>query len=214
MEALNLIEQHKTEIEEGQSSAKKALAAGAKIQSITTDAGLAAAGDYRARLKVTIKMYQDKFDGVQNPIKAGLKAFAALWRPKHDPLNAENERIRELQGDYQTAKDNAAKAEQKRLNDGAAKKQAALEKKAEKKGVEPPAPAPVQQVAPVENKVYGKIAETKFRTNWTYRIKDIKLVPLEYIEVNSVAVNKDIKRAVNPVREISGLEIYSEKVVS
>jgi hypothetical protein len=48
----------------------------------------------------------------------------------------------------------------------------------------------------------------KTRTDWKFRVKNLALIPDPYWMLDEVQIGKDVRGG---VREISGIEIYSEQ---
>ena len=69
-------------------------------------------------------------------------------------------------------------------------------------------PAPVVLVRQQARGNYGGVGSTRKR--WTFRVEDMSKIPLEYLEINEVAVNAAIRAE---VREIPGLEIYQKETM-
>jgi len=56
-----------------------------------------------------------------------------------------------------------------------------------------------------------RIGDTQVRKDWTFEVIDFSKVEDKYKELNSVAVNQDIR---NGVRDIKGLRIYQKETLS
>lgn len=61
------------------------------------------------------------------------------------------------------------------------------------------------------HKVNLSSASSTVRTVWTFEIEDISQIPVEFLEVNSKAVNEAIRQG---QREIKGLKIFQKSVVA
>lgn len=68
-----------------------------------------------------------------------------------------------------------------------------------------------QQVGPVRGHTAGTAS---FRTEWFFEIEDADKVPREFCSPDEKKIREAIRRSDNPVREMDGVRIYSEEVMT
>lgn len=151
------------------------------------------------------------FDALLAPLDVAIRKIADMQAPF---LRAEQERVeREKRDAEERAAAEKAAAEQAAFEAAQSntvdEEVAAQEAVARAKAAEREA-----QRAPTRAKATGNVGRSmSFRTNWYFRVTDETKVPREWLKVDETKIGKAVRRAENPVREIDGIEIYSEEQV-
>jgi hypothetical protein len=163
---------------------------------------------------------------ITDPIDVARKAAMDLFRPVMESLEsdekiiknkmltyaAEQEKIRqEQERKLRIEAEEKARKERERLEERARK--AAESGKAAKAEELQQAAAEVQAVAPVLAPRVEKVIGVSTKTIWKARVKDIAIVPREYMVVDESALNK-VAQATKGSLNIPGVEFYSEQVLA
>ena len=117
--------------------------------------------------------------------------------------NIEQERIRK-EKEEQLRREAEKAEEERRLADALQ-----AEKEGKKEEAEAILSEPAYVPPPIVEKTIPKVAGQTMTTNWKWRLKDINLVPKQYLQINEVAVN-GIVRSLKDKTEIAGIEVYPE----
>ena len=178
------------------------------------------AGELLVMHKGLKKRIEDYF----KPLKdAGYKAWKAICNRENEEIeklqpalkhlnaelvkwNNEQERIRKAEEDR--LRWEAEKAEEERRLANALQ----AEKEGKKVEAEEILSEPVYVPPPIVEKTVPKINGQTMTTNWKWRLKDINLVPRQYLITNDVAINQ-VVRALKDKTNISGIEIYPEQAM-
>jgi len=111
---------------------------------------------------------------------------------------------------------------QRKVDEDAAKERARLQEiadRAHEKGQHSKAEKfqerAVSIVAPIVEPRIGKASGTSFRTNWTYRIKDIDKIDRKYMIPNEIMIGQICRSLKKSASEIlgPGIEVYSEESI-
>lgn len=66
------------------------------------------------------------------------------------------------------------------------------------------------EVASAPVKMSKSLAPLKTRETWKFEVTDEKAIPREYLMPDMVKIGQAVRRAENPVRELAGINIFSE----
>jgi hypothetical protein len=178
-------------------------------------------------IEVTDQVSAEESKNKAVELKNILKRVEEIRKEKVKPLNDEvseiNAKAKAITGPLDKAKDNLAGKLMKWQNEERMKAEAEAEEKRKAAQAEMDAALrnddasfdDVQKAdlkveiasRPVEISKAFKPLQT--RENWTYRVVDLSQVPADLIVLNTAEVNRRVKSG---VRQIPGLEIYSEEV--
>jgi hypothetical protein len=188
---------------------------------ISTDLQYTNAGVEMLSIKSFLKELEVERKKITDPIQKAKDAVMEFFnRPKNDATKAV-EIIGKAMQDYQTKKEELARIENARLADIAKKEADKLAEKARKeaeRGNHAKAEELKQQAAmrsvivPIVTVEAPKIAGLTTRTNWSYEVVDINLVPREYMCVDDKKLGAVI-RATKGTLLIPGIKaIMTEKI--
>ena len=174
-------------------------------------------GDMIKQLRAIDQALEKERTSIVKPIGDGVKIINAKFKKLQGPITAAMGELRKRQTAFlleqQRLKDEA-EAQAKREQVEAALEQAvAMEDAGDSVAAEQVMedaehlPPPVGGGVVASQGAFG--TNTGLRDNWTWELEDISKVPPEYLEVNSVAVNKAIKT--DKVRDIPGLIIKNNR---
>lgn len=105
----------------------------------------------------------------------------------------------------------AAQEAQKKADEEAARQQAKLTKQAKDTGIEPIKPmAPVIPIAKDKTRTEEGLASTAKRWVWKIKEDGLEVIPREYLQPDSKALNEAVKAG---VRDIPGVDIFEETSV-
>jgi tetratricopeptide (TPR) repeat protein len=177
-----------------------------------------------AELLTAHKNLKKQIENYFKPIK---EAAHLAWKKI---CSRENEELEKLQPaiqylssamvKYNQEQEAARKAEEERLRVEAQKAEAERRLQAaielEKVGQHAEAEAvliePVFMPPPIIKKTVPKIEGQAITTVWRWRLKDINLVPRQYLQVNETAINA-IARSLKGNANVPGIEFYPEQTV-
>lgn len=149
------------------------------------------------------------------------KAVCALEKSYLDRLKPLKDYLNKQQVTWQNEQEAIRKAEENRLRAEALKKEeedriaTAIQAEAEgekKEVVEEILETPVFVPPPIVEKSVPKISGQTMTTIWRWRLKDINLVPRQFLVVNEVALNAHVKN-LKERSEVPGIEVYPEQAM-
>lgn len=165
-----------------------------------------------APLNVAVKRINDIFRSTKERMEAAAKKLSGLMLEYQaaERLKAENER-RRLE-ELQREKQERQRLEAERLTNEAMGKvgeerMQTLEQARElEMNAEQQAPIVVEMAIP-------KATSSHVRTNWTFEITDISLIPREYLVVDEKKI-RSIVKAMQSATKIPGVRAYEEKTIA
>ena len=203
------IDAQKKEIEQS----TKALVARATKFQITDPASLQKSSGILSDIATAKKRANDLRFSLTKPLDESKKRIMALFSPFIDQFEKATKIIKDKVRDYYfEQEEKARKAEKERLL--AEAKQEEEIKKAQEEDREPVVEEiPVIPEVKVPEKTVKGVAGGSMTVKkiWKFTIVDEKLIPNEYRIVSEQLINEAIR---NGAREISGVKIYEDKVVS
>ena len=140
------------------------------------------------QIKQAIKTIESKRKEITKPLNASLKATNAMFKTLSAPFVKADRIVRDKVMDFRQVQEEKAQKELERRE----KIQAAHAAKGHETHEITEPKAEVSKATTVAKR-------------WTFEVVDICKVPTDYLEVNSVAVNKAIRE---DIREIAGLDIF------
>lgn len=164
----------------------------------------------RTEIKGVLKMVETRRQELVKPTDDAKKKIQADAKGISDPLSAADGKLFSIvtkwQNEQRMIAEAAAEKERKeaeaRLAESIANDNATME--------EVEHIAEQVEIASQPVKMSKSLAPMKTRETWKFLITDEKLVPREYLMVDTVKIGQAVRRADNPVREIAGVEIFSE----
>ena len=203
------IDAQKKEIEQS----TKALVARATRFQVTDPASLQKSSGILSDIATAKKRANDLRFSLTKPLDESKKRIMALFSPFIDQFEKATKIIKDKVRDYYfEQEEKARKAEKERLL--AEAKQEEEIKKAQEEDREPVVEEiPVIPEVKVPEKTVKGVAGGSMTVKkiWKFTIVDEKLIPNEYRIVSEQLINEAIR---NGAREISGVKIYEDKVVS
>lgn len=191
------------------------------VQAIATSIVITNNNGYReaGELLVTIKKVKKTIEEYFKPLK---EAAHKSWKQLCDRENQETakltpalDHLNKQMTVWNIEQDRLRKAEEERLRQEAFKREeddrlaAALQ--AEQEGNKEEAIAileePVFVPSPIVESSVPKISGQTMTTTWKWRLKDINLVPRQYLTTNDIAINQ-VVRALKDKSNIPGIEPY------
>jgi len=186
------------------------------------------AGDLWKIIGDMINEVKDTFDPICDAANKAHKAATAKRSKYLDPLTAVHKSVKGLMSTYEQEQERIRLAEQKRLEEIARKEeedrilQEAIEAEEEAKanGATPQEAAqeaeailqePVSVPPVVLPKETPKIAGLSFRTIWDFTITNEKLVPRDYLMIDSVKV-RGVASSLKGQTNIPGIKVFSRRV--
>ena len=168
----------------------------------------------RKGLKAKIKSF---FDPLCDKANQAHKALTAARKAELDKMAPGDQHLNKQMVDYNLAEEKKRKAEEDKLRREAEKKAeeellaAALE--AEESGdteeAEEILKEPVFVPPPIVEKTVPKVAGQTISTTWKWRLKNINLVPRQYLKLDEIAIN-GVVRSLKGNAKIDGIEVYPE----
>lgn len=145
---------------------------------------------------IRVKSIESKRTAITKPLNASLKEVNALFKTLAQPLKTADVIIRDKILEFRTKREEAA-----------AKKQAALEAKAEEAEEDGDKDRAIELSEKAES-VTASVGESVVQKRWTFEAVDIDKIPREYLVPNEAAIRLAIREG---VREIPGLKIYQKE---
>ena len=171
---------------------------------------------------VTCQEEADKANEILQDITRGLKFMeekrTAITGPINESLHKINEQFKQIIRPITEAKCGLSgrlidwrNAERQRIDEERRKAEAEEERRRKIHEAHREAGHQVKEaITPVAKPVAFEVKDTtKTRKQWAYEITDEKLVPREYLIVNSVAINEAIRAG---IRDIQGVRIYQKEI--
>ncbi|RJQ53413.1 MAG: hypothetical protein C4521_07725 [Actinobacteria bacterium] len=175
------------------------------------DRAIAVATDMVGYIGDVLKRGEERKKFFVTPIKQQVKRIEEWFAEQLKPLKEADALAREKWLKFKQERKTIRLAEEVRLRQLQEKEQAKLERQAAKKGLPAPPPLPIPVVAPDVTSVEGAFGAVGTRKTWTCRVVDFSQVPEEFKTLDTVKVNQAIRAG---AREIPGLEIYQEEIVT
>lgn len=171
---------------------------------VATDADVAKATDVLQRIAEATKKLESQRTFLVKPLNDHVKTINAQFKEWTTPLEKLGTALRGKILEYRQKQAALAADEQRRLEEATRKRQEALDKKAEKKGIEAPTLV-VPQVAPPP-----KVTGLSTRKVWKFQVTDEPKVPREFLTVDEAKIRQAVTVG---TREIAGVRIYEEETV-
>lgn len=197
--------------------AGSALAIAQGITAITTPDMYAQAGEHIKGFKLLIKKIDDTRKEMTRPLDALKKKWIAFFDKPLNQVTEAKQSLDRLLLSYEQEQERKRQAEQAKLDEKARiEKEKALTKAEELRAQGKTEKAEVLEqkaettIAPVAVTVIPKVEGLARKTLWKYRIKDINLIPREYMIPNEVMLGQ-VARATKGTLPIAGIEFYEEK---
>lgn len=198
-----------------------------KIPTVNNQPEYDAAAKLLSEIKARAKELDEQRKEITKPLDDAKAKVMDLYRAPLNLLKDAETKIKNLLIDYTRRVEEAAKAEQRRLEELARKEVeaekkriAAQIKRAEESGKLEKAEALMEKIEQVEAKPIPVIAPqistprgVSFRENWYAVVTDENLVPREYLMVNTAALDK-IAKATKGSIKIAGVDFKMEKIVA
>lgn len=184
---------------------------------ITDSATYSQAGALLVGIKAIKKTIEDYFKPLKEAAHKSWKQICDREKQELEKLTPAMEGLNKKMTVYNIAEEKIRKAEEDRLRQEALKaeeeRRLAEALQAEKEGQKEEAEAilsdPVFVPPPIVEKTVPKQAGLTMTTTWKWRLKDINLVPRQYLQVNETAVN-GVVRGLKDKCNIAGIEVYPE----
>ncbi len=161
------------------------------------------AADALLNLKKRMDRVETLRDEILKPIKNSIKEAEAKFKSYLTPFKEMHDSVREKMTVYVNEQYKIEQEETRKKQEEARKEQEQAQKSGQQTA-QNAAPAPIlAPVKPQSVQTAGGTVSTRKR--WTYEILDISLVPKEYLIVDPVKVNGQIKIG---IREIPGIKIF------
>jgi len=184
------------------------------------------ANDVMKVVKTKYKELDTKRKEITKPLDQAKNAVMDLFRQPLELLKQAEATIKKLMIDYADEQDRLRREEQRKLEAKARaeedRKRKELEERAKKwaaKGKEGKAEELLEQaeevevVAPVVAPKVEKIKGVSFKENWSAIVVDETKVPREYLQVNTMALNR-IAKATKGSIKIPGVEFKMDKILA
>jgi hypothetical protein len=184
--------------------------AAVKEMTVTDEATAQAATLKRTEISGVLKMIETRRAELVKPIDDSKKVIQAEAKGISDPLEKAKADLFAKVSKWQT--------EQRMIAEAAAKKERE-EAEARLAATMADDEATIEDVERVEAhvelaakpvKMAKSLAPMKTRETWKFEIIDEKLIPREYLMVDTVNLGQAVRRAENPLRELAGVNIFSE----
>lgn len=190
-----------------------------KTWSIVDTESYASAGNLWATAKQLREKISETFDPIIAKAWSAHKEAVAQKKRHDEPLAAAQTQIKQKMIAYDAEQERLRRAEQLRLELEAKQKAeqdnldlaAIMEKAGLKEEAEQVISEPVRIEPVVLPKATPKIEGFKYRSNWTFKIKDESKIPREYMTPDVTKIGK-IVRALKEATNIPGIETIEEKV--
>lgn len=163
------------------------------------------------------KQIKGYFDPLKKKAHESWKAICNAENTELDKLQPALKYLNQQMTSWNLEQERLRVAEENRLRREAEKAeeerrlQAALE--AEASGAKEEASAileePIYVPPPIVEKVVPKVSGQTMTTTWKWRVKDINLVPRQYLTTNDTAINS-VVRGMKDKANIPGIEVYPE----
>jgi hypothetical protein len=188
-----------------------------------------AAGTIWKSIGDMIKEVKDTFDPIVSAAHHAHKQATEKRAKFLDPLTAAQKSVKQLMGAYDAEQERIRRAEEARLAEIARREEEerrlqeaiAAEKEARANGatkeeaaqeaqsiVDEPVYVPPVVVPKATPKMAGGPV---YRTIWRFRIKDVNLIPRQYMVPNETAIG-GVVRSLKGTTNIPGIEVYEERV--
>jgi hypothetical protein len=188
----------------------QAVLASVKEMSVTNEAEAQAATLKRNEISSVLKMVEDRRKDLVKPLDDAKKEKQAEAKGISDPLEKAKADLFAKVSKWQTEQRMIAEAAARKEREEAEARLAATmaDDEATIEDVER-VEAHVELAAKVV-KLSKSLAPMKTRETWKFEIIDEKAVPREYLMVDTVKLGQAVRRAENPLRELAGVNIFSE----
>ncbi len=182
---------------------------------VTDNGSYSQAGDMLLAIKKVSKNIENYFKPLKDASHKAWKQICNRENEELEKLKPSLEHLNKQMTNWNVEQEKIRQAEEERLGIEALKaeeeRRLAEALQAEKEGDKEEAEAiinePVFVPPPIVEKTVPKQAGLTMTTTWKWRLKDINLVPRQYLQVNEVAVNAAV-RSLKSAANIAGIEPY------
>ncbi|MBT9138984.1 MAG: hypothetical protein DDT31_01564 [Syntrophomonadaceae bacterium] len=184
---------------------------------ITSHDTYSEAGDWLVTIKKVKKTIEEFFKPMKDAAHKSWKAVCDKEKQELDKLSPALNHLNKQMTDWNVAQERLRRLEEDRLRREAEKAeedrrlQAAIE--AEQAGEKEEATAileePLYVPPPIVEKTVPKQAGLAMTTTWRWRLKDINLVPRQFLNINETALNAHVKN-LKDRSNVPGIEVYPE----
>lgn len=169
---------------------------------IETEAQLNEASELLRKIKTAYKTVEERRTFVVKPLNDQIRNINGWFKSITEPLVQAEDILKRKVLTFRQEQERIRLAEQKRLEEEAAKKQAEINKLAEQKGVE----APVLNV-PKLAELDKTVNTSTIKKVWTFEVTDLNLIPREYLVVDETKIRNAVREG---VRNIPGVKIFEK----
>jgi len=188
----------------------QAVLAQVEVMTVSNEADAQAATLKRNEISTVLKIVEDRRKDLVKPLDDAKKVVQAEAKGISDPLEKAKAELFTKVSRWQTEQRMIAEEQAEAERKAAAERLAATMADDE---------ATIEDVERVEAHVEvaarpvnmsKSLAPMKTRETWKFEITDEKLIPREYLMVDTVKLGQAVRRAENPLRELAGVNIFSE----